>query len=268
MEEKIYNLIRERGPWFLKDTLFSKLVYKFLTKYLKVDETIYAGDFIQDMSGPDAFNWLGENYTSNCEVKGIENIPPSGKCLIISNHPMGPADAIAIYHQVYKVRKDIFFFANELFIYLVGSFENIFAPVTWNKEKEVHTASKKTYRNIKNFFLDNRIGILFPSGRLSKLTLFGLKDREWETTPVIIAERHDCHLIPVYIKARNSWFFYLASYLSRQLRDISQLNELFNKKNTKIKIIIGKPVLRSELPEDKSIAIKELRNLSDTLKDY
>ena len=54
MEEKIYNLIRERGPWFLKDTLFSKLVYKFLTKYLKVDETIYAGDFIQDMSGPDA----------------------------------------------------------------------------------------------------------------------------------------------------------------------------------------------------------------------
>ena len=27
MEEKIYNLIRERGPWFLKDTLFSKLVY-------------------------------------------------------------------------------------------------------------------------------------------------------------------------------------------------------------------------------------------------
>ena len=70
------------------------------------------------------------------------------------------------------------------------------------------------------------------------------------------------------IKARNSWFFYLASYLSRQLRDISQLNELFNKKNKKIKIIIGKPVLRRDLSEDKNIAITELRNLTDKLKNY
>ena len=268
MEEKIYNLIKERGPWFLKGSLLSKLVYKSLSKYLKVDETIYAGDFIQDMSGPDAFNWLGENYTANCKVEGIENIPLSGKCLIVSNHPMGPADAIAIYHQIYKVRKDIFFFANEIFIYLVGSFENIFAPVFWDKEKQVHTASKTTYRNIKNFLLDNRIGILFPSGRLSKLTFSGLKDRKWEKTPIVIAERHDCLLIPVFIKAKNSWFFYLASYLSRQLRDISQLNELFNKKNKKIKIIIGKPVLRRDLSEDKNIAITELRNLTDKLKNY
>ena len=37
MEEKIYNLIKERGPWFLKGSLLSKLVYKSLSKYLKVD---------------------------------------------------------------------------------------------------------------------------------------------------------------------------------------------------------------------------------------
>ena len=72
----------------------------------------------------------------------------------------------------------------------------------------------------------------------------------------------------MFIKASNSWFFYLASYLSRQLRDISQLNELFNKKNKKIKIIIGKPVLRRDLSEDKNIAITELRNLTDKLKTY
>ncbi len=266
MEEKIHNLIKDRGPWFLKDTFLSKLVYKLLAKYLKIEETIYAGDFIQDMSGPEAFNWLGDNYTAKCEVKGIENIPSNGKCLIVSNHPMGPADAIAIYHQTYKVRKDIFFFANELFIYLVGSFENIFAPVFWNKEKEVHTASKKTFKNIKNFFSEGRIGIIFPSGRLSKMTFFGLKDREWEKTPIAIAERHNCLLIPVLIQARNSWFFYFASYISKQLRDISQLNELFNKKNKKIKIIVGKPVLRNDLSEDPDTAIKELRALSEGLK--
>ena len=36
----------------------------------------------------------------------------------------------------------------------------------------------------------------------------------------------------------------------------------------KIKIIIGKPVLRRDLSEDKNIAITELRNLTDKLKNY
>ena len=140
MEEKIYNLIKERGPWFLKGSLLSKLVYKSLSKYLKVDETIYAGDFIQDMSGPDAFNWLGENYTANCKVEGIENIPLSGKCLIVSNHPMGPADAVVMYHNVYKKRKDAFFFANELFVYLLGAFDDMMAPVVWDKDCLLYTS--------------------------------------------------------------------------------------------------------------------------------
>ena len=266
MEEKIYNLIKERGPWFLKGSLLSKLVYKSLSKYLKVDETIYAGDFIQDMSGPDAFNWLGENYTANCKVEGIENIPLSGKCLIVSNHPMGPADAVAMYHNVYKKRKDAFFFANELFVYLLGAFDDMMAPVVWDKEKQIHTATKKTIERMRTFFSQERIGILFPSGRLSKFTIFGLEERPWQKTPVNIAQRNDCLLIPAYIQGRNSWFFYFASMINKQLRDISQLNELLNKKNKKIRIIIGEPVSRNQLPEDDGDAIKELKKLSDSLK--
>jgi len=87
-------------------------------------------------------------------------------------------------------------------------------------------------KNIPEFYNDlDKVYI-----KIWNLLNSGLKDRKWEKTPIVIAERHDCFLIPVFIKARNSWFFYLASYLSRQLRDISQLNELFNKKNKKIKI--------------------------------
>ena len=111
----------------------------------------------------------------------------------------------------------------------------------------------------------NRIGIIFPSGRLSKLTFYGLKERNWEKTPLIIAERHDCLLVPVYIKARNSWFIYFASYISKQLRDISQLNELFNKKNKKIKIFIGEAISRDKLSEDRNQAIQELEKLSKSL---
>lgn len=266
MEEKIHQLISERNPWLLKDTLLSKAVYKVLKKYLKFDETVFVGEHIQSMSGQEAFNWLGSEYTSNCSVEGLENIPRDGRFLIVSNHPMGAADAIALYHQIYPVRNDLFFFANELFVYLLGAFHDLLAPVVWNREKETHSANKVTLERLAVFFEDNRAGIIFPSGRLSKLTMFGLWDRPWEKTPIALAKKYNFPLIPVYVEGKNSWFFYFASYLNKQLRDVSQLNELFNKRDVKMSIKIGKPVNVSSLSDNNDIAINQLRYKSESLR--
>ena len=266
MEEKIHQLISERNPWLLKENFLSKAVYRALKKYLKFDETIFVGEHIQSMSGPEAFNWLGSEYTSNCTVEGLENIPSNGRFLIVSNHPMGAADAIALYHQIYPVRGDLFFFANELFVYLLGAFNNLLAPVVWDKEKETHSANKVTIERLGVFFGENRPGIIFPSGRLSKLTIFGLWDRAWEKTPIALAKKYNFPLIPVYVEGKNSWFFYFASYLNKQLRDVSQLNELFNKRNVKMSIKIGKPVNVSTLSDNNDIAINQLRYKSESLR--
>ena len=95
MEEKINHLIKERAPWLAKKNFISLLIFNFLKKLLRFDETIYAGDYIQNLSGAEAFNWLGSQYTNNCSVEGLENIPSDGSCLLVANHPMGAADAIA-----------------------------------------------------------------------------------------------------------------------------------------------------------------------------
>ena len=44
MEEKIFNLIKSRGPWFLKNNILSKAIFNFLSKYLRIKESIYVGD--------------------------------------------------------------------------------------------------------------------------------------------------------------------------------------------------------------------------------
>ena len=266
MEEKINQLVQERAPWLLNGSLLSKTIYRFLKKFLKFDETIYVGDHIQEMTGAEAFNWLGSEYTSNCEIEGLENIPKNGKCLLVANHPMGAADAVSLYHQIYKVREDVFFFANELFVYLLGSFKEVMAPVVWNKEKEIHSATKITLERLQTFFGDERIGIIFPSGRLSKLTLLGIWDRPWEKTPITLAKKYDFPVIPVYIHAKNSWFFYFASYANKQLRDVSQLNELLNKRKYKFTIKIGKPIKHTDLSSHNDIAIQQLRYKSESLK--
>ena len=266
MEEKINQLVQDRAPWLVNDSFLSKTIYTFLKKFLKFSETIYVGDHIQGMSGAEAFNWLGSEYTSNCEIEGLENIPKDGKCLLVANHPMGAADAVSLYHQIFKVREDVFFFANELFVYLLGSFKDVMAPVVWSKEKEIHSATKVTLERLNTFFGDERIGIIFPSGRLSKLTLLGIWDRPWEKTPITLAKKYNFPVIPVYIDAKNSWFFYFASYANKQLRDVSQLNELLNKKEYKFTIKIGKPIKHTDLSSHNDIAIQQLRYKSESLK--
>lgn len=266
MEEKINQLVQDRAPWLVNGSFLSKTIYTFLKKFLKFSETIYVGDHIQEMTGAEAFNWLGSEYTSHCEIEGLENIPKDGKCLLVANHPMGAADAVSLYHQIFKVREDVFFFANELFVYLLGSFKDVMAPVVWNKEKEIHSATKVTLERLNTFFGDERIGIIFPSGRLSKLTLLGIWDRPWEKTPITLAKKYNFPVIPVYIDAKNSWFFYFASYANKQLRDVSQLNELLNKKEYKFTIKIGKPIKHTDLSSHNDIAIQQLRYKSESLK--
>ena len=73
MKEKIYELIKERNPWLLKNNLISKTTYTLLKKYLRYEETVFVGDHIQSMTGEEAFNWLGSEYTSNSSVEGLEN---------------------------------------------------------------------------------------------------------------------------------------------------------------------------------------------------
>ena len=164
MKEKIHQLINERNPWLLKDSFLSKTIYTLLKKYLKYDETVFVGDHIQSMTGEEAFNWLGSEYTSNSSIEGLENIPKDGKFLIVSNHPMGAADAIALYHKIYPVRNDLFFFANELFVYLLGAFHNLLAPVVWNKEKETHSANKVTLERLSVFLVTEGLVLFFPLG--------------------------------------------------------------------------------------------------------
>ena len=266
MEEKIHQLIKERNPWLLKNNLLSKITYNLLKKYLRYDETVFVGDHIQSMTGEEAFNWIGSEYTSNSSIEGLENIPKDENFLIVSNHPMGAADAIALYYKIYPVRNDLFFFANELFVSLLGAFHDLLAPVVWNKEKETHSANKVTLERLSIFFGDGRPGIIFPSGRISKLTFFGLWDRPWEKTPVALAKKYNFPLIPVYVEGRNSWFFYFASYVNKQLRDVSQLNELFNKREKNISITIGKPVYVNKLSDNSDVAIEQLRYKSESLR--
>ena len=66
--------------------------------------------------------------------------------------------------------------------------------------------------------------------------------------------------------SKNSFVFYLARLLHKNLRDISQIYELINKKNKKINITIGSQIFRNELNSDNKKAIEQLRAIVESLR--
>ena len=54
---------------------------------------------------------------------------------------------------------------------------------------------------------------------------------------ITLAKKYNFPLIPVYVEGRNSWFFYFDSYVNKHIRDVSQLNELFNKRDKELGFI-------------------------------
>ena len=63
MEEKINNLVEQRAPWLAKKNLVSILIFNLLKKLLRFDETIYAGDYIQNMSAAMHVTMCRSSYT-------------------------------------------------------------------------------------------------------------------------------------------------------------------------------------------------------------
>ena len=46
-----------------------------------------------------------------------------------------------------------------------------------------------------------------------------------------LARRFSAPIVPLHIRARNSWLFYALSQLSHELRDITLFHELLNKED-------------------------------------
>ncbi len=266
MSNTLDNLIKERAPLIFKSSLTANLLRRLLMKIFKYEETTKTINEISKLNYPDVFNFLGDEYTPNVSITGLDNIPNDGSALIVANHPMGPADAISLISKLQSKRKDIYIFANKVFIDLVPPFSKCMAPLYWDGNNEIHSANKSTLSSMLTFINAGMIGIYFPSGRVAKYGLSKTNEYPWYETPLTIASRYNLKIIPVYIDAKNSFLFYLARSLHKNLRDISQIYELINKKNKRINITIGGQISRNKLNNDSKKAIQDLRVIVESLR--
>lgn len=258
----VEELIEERAQKLVKSP-FWPLYRAVLYPILKHRQAVAMADAVGALNGIDGLNHISDLLKLDVSIKGLENIPKTGRVLIAPNHPTGIADGIAMFDALKNIRPDQIYFANRDAVRVAPHLGEVLIPVEWVAEKRTRQRSRETLISTKDAFSDERCIVLFPSGRLAFMDENKvLTEQEWMPSIAIFARKYDCPVIPVHIKARNSWLYYWFWRVNTELRDITLFNELLNKKKQRFEITFGEAIPADALNGEPTDVAAKLRDHS------
>jgi putative hemolysin len=264
MRDRFDPLIEERAPWLSRPGFGPRVARRLLDRMLSFDRTVALATDFRDVPAPQIMDRLGVLLARDVEVIGLGNIPRHGAALIVSNHPTGIGDGIMLWHALAQARPDLFIYANADILRILPQFEEIICPVEWRPEKRTHAKTRETMAYTRRAIEAGRLGVIFPSGRLAKRHGLRLHEREWMASAAMIARKFDLPVIPVNVRARNSWLFYVFDLIHPTLRDITLFHETLNKDRQPFRITVGEPISPRALPVPSEVAIEVLK--AETLR--
>ncbi|PYE82497.1 lysophospholipid acyltransferase family protein [Pseudoroseicyclus aestuarii] len=259
MQERIDPLIAERAPWLFRPSPMIRGMRSVLNRTLSYDKTIELGGQYRDESTAKIMGDMGRMLAQTLTVSGLHNIPRQGPALIVANHPTGIADGIILYHVLAGIRPDLYVYANGDILRVMPQMSDFIVPVEWRKEKRSHSKTKLTMDLTRQAVAEERLGVIFPAGRLAKRKGLRLYERPWMPSAAMLARKFKLPVIPVNIRARNSVLFYLFDLMHPTLRDITLFHEMLNKARQPFVVTVGEEISPAALPATSEEGIEMLR---------
>lgn len=140
----------------------------------------------------------------------LKNIPATGKIIIIANHATGAQDTLSLIQLIANVREN----RKVKFLSVpVGSGITQIEPLLIPVDNINGTISKKSLKQTYEMLENDEALIIFPAGIVSRLTWRGVKDAQWKSSFLKIAQRSQTPILPIKIEGRNSILFYTLSLL-------------------------------------------------------
>lgn len=203
------------------------------------------------------------------EIKNSENIPATGRYILVANHPLGGLDGMAIMHTIGQKRQDFKFVSNDILMEL-DNLKDCFIPVN----KHGRNAAESV-RAFDEYCAGDGLLLIFPAGLVSRKQKGGIKDLEWKKTFVSKAVKHKRDILPVYVEGRNSNFFYnLARWRKRlgikaNIEMLYLADEMFKQRGKTITLTFGKPIPYSTFTSEKNPLqwAQEVKNMVYELKE-
>ncbi|WP_286165339.1 1-acyl-sn-glycerol-3-phosphate acyltransferase [Rhizobium sp. EC-SD404] len=251
------ELIAERGQRLVNNPLWP-VMRPFLYSVLHYGTALQFADAVANMPGFQAFEYASSRLNLNVEVKRGERIPEKGGFIMVSNHPTGIADGIAVFDLLKNRRPDMMFFANRDAIRVNPRFVEMVIPVEWREEHKSKLKARETLQLTTRAVKEEKATVLFPSGRIAYWANGRLNERPWKSSAISLSRKYGLPILPVHMTARNSGLFYWLSKWSTELRDMTVFHELLNKKSQTFEFTIGELLQPDQLEGDPAAVTKAL----------
>jgi len=147
--------------------------------------------------------------TYTIQPNELENIPATGRLVVIANHITGMQDSFSLVQLIASQRenKKVKLIINSMMLEVSQNF-GMGIPVNVNGG-----ISKSSLKAINEALNNEEAIIIFPAGFVNRFSLNGLKDSLWKSSFLKIAKKNSAPVLPVKIKGRNSILFYLLSFI-------------------------------------------------------
>lgn len=255
----IDTLIAERAPRLTSSAIWP-LVRAPLHGLLDYGKARRMAETICQLGGRAALDHVSDLLALKVEVSGLENLPQTGRVIIVANHPTGIGDGVAVYDAVKARRPDVVFYANADAHRVCRRFDEVLIPVEWVEEKRSRDRMRLTLSMTREAMEAERALMIFPAGRLAVKDDDGrLTDPPWMTSAVSIARKYAAPIVPIHLTGPWSTLFHLFDKRWKELRDITLFHELLNKKGRRFSLIVGAPIDAEALPGDAGEATEALK---------
>lgn len=237
----IDKILREKAP------KQSKYIPKFVISYLKriihqEELNVFLRDS-KDRVGVDFLQACLDFLDAKIVVKGEENLPEEGLCTLVSNHPLGGVDGVALGYVLGTFYKGkVKYMVNDLLMNLRG-----LAPLCIPINKTGKQA-KDFPRMVEAGFASDDQLIMFPAGICSRRQEGVIRDLDWKKAFIVKSVESHRDVVPIHFEGRNSNFFYNLANLCKILGikvNIAMLylaDEMLKNRHKTFTVTIGKPI--------------------------
>ncbi|WP_237054996.1 lysophospholipid acyltransferase family protein [Microbulbifer sediminum] len=229
------------NPWFSSapQTATRRLAFATLKKICREEKLQAFGRLYPHLGGLDFIRQVFAHFEFHYNLfpGELDRIPSTGPLVIVSNHPLGSLDGLALIDMVARVRGDVRAVASQL-LWKIEPLHQYLLPVN---NFNGHTRRGDIERIHEHLGQGGAV-IVFPAGEVSRMTPKGVRDGRWNPGFIRFAARAGAPILPVQVRGRNSLWFYGLSMVNKPLSTLWLIREMFKQASGSIDIRIGSPV--------------------------
>lgn len=211
--------------------------HEFNVAHSKVEEDMEAG------STDNFFRLACKHLPLNYEVKGLENIPAEGACVIVSNHPHGMSDGLMIGDIAMRVRSDIRIVVNN-FLHCVRGMRPYQITVDVYGGEEAKRANMTGMRDMLRWLREGHCLIIFPSGSAASWSEADgrVVEDPWQENMATIIRKTGAAVVPMHFSGHNGRLFQLVTRFCKDKRSALLPREIKRDRRTLHQVRVGKPI--------------------------